>query len=166
MNELQERLDKIQSQLSNLSSSEERLTKIKEAMMKDGIVDKARTDQLSNKVSKVLIHKNGDIDIYFSIDSLLEFNNLRSKETDSESQYYIVKKHHDRLRPEIIRKRQQADQIYNLMKENPNIRMIDIQKIMNLKEGTAYDRVKLLRAEGRIAYVHKDRNGRCYWQTM
>lgn len=163
LRDLEEQLNKIREQLENFESGAERLSKIKEAMIKDSIVDKAKTEQLSKKVAKILVHEDGDIDICFSMNQILQFNEVISNE--SEEQYYVITKHYERIRPEIKRARQQEEEVYRLLKENPKITMPEMEKALGIKNTTVYYRLKELKKQGRVAYIRHQANGG-HWEVM
>lgn len=168
LHNLETQLESLRVQIERFESSAERLQKIKEAMIKDSIIDKAKTEQLSRKVAKVLIHENGDIDIYFSMAQLLEFGETPAKksgDSDSDENYYIVTKHYERVRPETIRKRQQEEEVYQLLKENPKITMPEIEKALGIKNTTVYFRLKELKEQGRVIYKRSQGN-KGHWEVI
>jgi phage shock protein A len=164
---LEEQLDNIKKQIDRIEFTAERLEKIKEAMINNSIINKAKTDQLSKKVSKIMIYKNGDVDIYFSMEKILEDNELQLKETndDNEKNYYIITKQYERVRPEIIRKRAQEEAVYQLLVNNPKIKMEEIEKTLGIKTTTVYLRLKALKEQGRVRYRHSQ-SGNGQWEII
>lgn len=166
LHNLDTQLDSIKEQIEKFESSAERLQKIRCAMINDSIVDRAKTEQLSKKVVKVLIQENGDIDIYFSMAQLLEFEETQTeKGNDSDDKYYIVTKHYERVRPETIRKKQQEEEVYQLLKENPKITMTEIEKLIGITNTTVYLRLKELKKQGRITYKRYQGN-KGHWEII
>lgn len=147
MTELKSRIREIERNISHLGDMEERIAKIKTEMKESQIVHKAETKELFDKIDKIIIHTDKQLEIVFkkaSIFGLFSFNN--HEECFKVKVPYTYKKKYE------IEREQNNQRIYEILKENPSMNLKNVGEQLDLKASYISTSIKQLKEQGKLYY--------------
>lgn len=154
------KLQDINTKLEEYNDSEARLSKIKEELQKGDIINKAKSQELINKIDKIMVYSDGTLEFRFDQVKLLGTD--ASQEVDEK--LYIVKLQYNRICKSEKKRINEQDAIYDCIVSNNQILISEIMEKLNLSYYIVNNRINELKKAGKVKYIKGQRGG--HWEVI
>lgn len=156
----EEKLNGINSKLTEYNNSEARLLRIKEELQKGDIINKAKSKELIGKINKIIVHEDGMLE--FKFDQVKLLGTDASQDVDEE--LYTVRMQYIRICKSERRRMSEREAVLNCIVNNNQIMISEIMEKLGLKQSTVSTRIKELKEEGKLRYIKGQRGG--HWEVL
>lgn len=157
-----EELDKLRSEMSGITDSEQRLLKIKKEFRNNHILEEAKKEEIVKKVREIKVHEDGTLEISFDKYKVALADNYESE--DFKEDLYTVTVKYDYVYEGDRKIAEMRARIKDYLLSKTQISLKEIMEEFDLNQSKAYLRLRELKEEGLIEYV---RTGQCgYWRVI
>ena len=153
------KLNELSEKTNNCYNIEERLIKIRESLNKSDVIDKAKTKEFIMRISRIIVHPNGKIDINFDKNKLLGLLKMYMSDignNELEEKYFNIATNYRHRTVFEVQREEINNKILNLFNYNPDLCLKDIYQSLNMSESYINTSIKQLKSAGKLQYK---RNG-------
>ena len=151
--EIKNKIAEVESSIDSLVDIEDRISTIRQEMKDGRVVHKAEIKELFDKIEKIVVYEDSQLEIVFKKASLISVFSLNKIPLDinNEDLFRIKVSYINRTKSEITRE-ENTRRIYEAIKANPNIKLKAIGELLGLKKSYVCTSIKQLKDEGKIYY--------------